>query len=127
MRQPAEFTEEESVDLSYVVLDRNVISEEIAVPESEVLAQYEAQRADLKGLSEKRAFIFFELSSDMSEEAAVQIASETRQRLLDGEISRLALELSSDTVSAEEGGDIGYTDGTAFPELGGCARFSVAG
>ena len=53
----------------------------------------------------------------MSEEAAVQLASETRQRLLDGEdFATLALELSSDTVSAEEGGDIGYTDGTAFPE-----------
>ena len=66
---PAEFTEEESVDLSYVVLDRNVISEEIAVPESEVLAQYEAQRADFEGSSEKRAsHILFELSSDLSEE-----------------------------------------------------------
>ena len=115
---PAEFTQEESVDLSYVVLDRNVISEEIAVPESEVLAQYEAQRADFEGSSEKRAsHILFELSSDLSEEAAVQLASETRQRLLDGEdFAALALELSSDTVSAEEGGDIGYTDGTAFPE-----------
>ncbi len=115
---PAEFTEEESVDLSYVVLDRNVISEEIAVSESEILAQYEAQRADYEGSSEIRAsHILFELSSDLSEEAAVQLASETRQRLLDGEdFATLALELSSDTVSAEEGGDIGYTDGTAFPE-----------
>ena len=115
---PAEFTEEESVDLSYVVLDRNVISEEIAVAESEILAQYEAQRADYEGSSEIRAsHILFELSSDLSEEVAVQLASETRQRLLDGEdFATLALELSSDTVSAEEGGDIGYTDGTAFPE-----------
>ena len=115
---PAEFTEEESVDLSYVVLDRNVISEEITVAESEILAQYEAQRADYEGSSEIRAsHILFELSSDLSEEAAVQLASETRQRLLDGEdFATLALELSSDTVSAEEGGDIGYTDGTAFPE-----------
>ena len=115
---PAEFTEEESVDLSYVVLDKNVISEEITVAESEILAQYEAQRADYEGSSEIRAsHILFELSGDLSEEAAVQLASETRQRLLDGEdFATLALELSSDTVSAEEGGDIGYTDGTAFPE-----------
>ena len=27
----------------------------------------------------------------------------------------MALEVSIDTVSAEEGGDIGFTDGTAFP------------
>ena len=115
---PAEFTEEESVDLSYVVLDRNAISEEIAVAEPEILAQYEAQRADYEGSSEKRAsHILFELSSDLSEEAAVQLAFETRQRLLGGEdFATLALELSSDTISAGEGGDIGYTDGTAFPE-----------
>ena len=115
---PIEFTEEESVDLSFVVLDRNVISEEIAVAESEMLTEYEARRADYEGLSEKRAsHILFELSSDLSEEEAVQLASETRQRLLVGEdFATLALELSSDTVSAEEGGDIGYTDGTAFPE-----------
>ena len=115
---PIEFTEEESVDLSFVVLDRNVISEEILVAESEMLAEYEARRADYEGLSEKRAsHILFELSSDLSEEEAVQLASETRQRLLSGEdFAILALELSSDSVSAEEGGDIGYTDGTAFPE-----------
>ena len=114
----AEFTEEESVDLSYVVLDRNLISEEIVVAESEMLAQYEAQRADYEGTSEKRAsHILFELRSDLSEEAAVQLAFETRQRLLGGEdFATLALELSSDTISAGEGGDIGYTDGTAFPE-----------
>ena len=101
-----------------MVLDKNVISEEITVAESEILAQYDAQRADYEGSSEIRAsHILFELSGDLSEEAAVQLASETRQRLLDGEdFATLALELSSDTVSAEEGGDIGYTDGTAFPE-----------
>ena len=114
----AEFTQDESVDLSYVVLDRNVISEEITVAESEILAQYEAQRLEFEGSSEKRAaHILFELSSELSEEAAVALAYETRERLLDGEdFATLALELSSDTVSAEEGGDIGYTDGTAFPE-----------
>ena len=48
-----------------------MISEEIAVAESEILAQYEAQRADYEGSSEKRAsHILFELSSDLSEEAA---------------------------------------------------------
>ena len=113
-----EFTKEESVDLSYVVLDRNVISEEIAVAESEITAQYEAQRLEFEGTSEKRAsHILFELSSELSEEGAIELANEARERLLDGEdFAALALELSSDTVSAEEGGDIGYTNGTAFPE-----------
>jgi len=45
---PAEFTQEESVDVNYVVLDRNVIADEIQVDEAEIRAQYDAQRADFE-------------------------------------------------------------------------------
>ena len=115
---PAEFTQEESVDVNYVVLDRNVIADEIQVDEAEIRAQYDAQRADFEGSSEKRAsHILFEVGGTMDEAAAMELAATARQRLLDGEdFGAVALELSSDTVSAEEGGDIGYTDGSAFPQ-----------
>lgn len=115
---PAEFTQEESVNINYVVLDRNVIADEIQVDEAEIRAQYDAQRADFEGSSEKRAsHILFEVGGTMDEAAAIDLAATARQRLLDGEdFGAVALELSSDTVSAEEGGDIGYTDGSAFPQ-----------
>lgn len=115
---PAEFTQEESANINYVVLDRNVIADEIQVDEAEVRAQYEAQRADFEGSSEKRAsHILFEVGGDTDEAAAMELAATARQRLLDGEdFGAVALEMSSDTVSAEEGGDIGYTDGSAFPQ-----------
>ena len=115
---PAEFTQEESVDVNYVVLDRNVIADEIQVDEAEIRAQYDAQRADFEGSSEKRAsHILFEVGGTVDEAAAMELAATARQRLLDGEdFGAVALELSSDTVSAEEGGDIGYTDGSAFPQ-----------
>ena len=115
---PAEFTQEESVNVNYVVLDRNVIADEIQVDEAEIRAQYDAQRADFEGSSEKRAsHILFEVGGTMDEAAAMDLAATARQRLLDGEdFGAVALELSSDTVSAEEGGDIGYTDGSAFPQ-----------
>ena len=115
---PAEFTQEESVDVNYVVLDRNVIADEIQVDEAEIRAQYDAQRADFEGSSEKRAsHILFEVGGTMDEAAVMDLAATARQRLLDGEdFGAVALELSSDTVSAEEGGDIGYTDGSAFPQ-----------
>ena len=115
---PAEFTQEESVNVNYVVLDRNVIADEIQVDEAEIRAQYDAQRADFEGSSEKRAsHILFEVEGTMDEAAAMDLAATARQRLLDGEdFGAVALELSSDTVSAEEGGDIGYTDGSAFPQ-----------
>ena len=115
---PAEFTQEESVNVNYVVLDRNVIADEIQVDEAEIRAQYDAQRAEFEGSSEKRAsHILFEVGGTMDEAAAMDLAATARQRLLDGEdFGAVALELSSDTVSAEEGGDIGYTDGSAFPQ-----------
>jgi len=115
---PAEFTQEESANINYVVLDRNVIADEIQVDEAEIRAQYEAQRADFEGSSEKRAsHILFEVGGSTDEAAAMELAATARQRLLDGEdFGAVALEMSSDTVSAEEGGDIGYTDGSAFPQ-----------
>ncbi len=111
------FTEQESVVVEYVVLDKNTIADEIAVDEAEVREQYETERGEYEGSSEKRAaHILFDIGGS-SESEVVELASSVRQRILDGEdFGELALEYSVDTVSAEEGGDIGYTDGTAFPE-----------
>lgn len=114
---PDEFTEEETIIAEYVILDKDIISEELEVDENELLAQYEAERTEYEGSSEKRvAHILFETGADLTEEETLELAALTQQRLSDGEdFAALALELSSDIVSAEEGGDIGYTDGSAFP------------
>lgn len=113
----ATFTQPETVVVEYVTLDKNEIADEIEVDEAEVLAQYETERDDYEGSSEKRAsHILFELGS-ASESEIVELASNVRQRIVDGEdFGTLALEYSVDTVSAEADGDIGYTDGSAFPE-----------
>lgn len=112
------FREEESVTLSYVVLDQAAIGEEIDVPETELLALYEDERSSFEGASEKRAsHILFEVGPNMSEDQAMAAATAAKQRLDNGEsFADLALELSSDTISAEQGGDIGYSDGSAFPD-----------
>ena len=112
-----QFTEEESVILEYVLLDKAAITDELNVNEADLLVQYELEREELEGSSEKRAsHILFEISPDVPVEAAIELASNAKTRIAEGEeFSDLALELSIDTVSAEEGGDIGYSDGTAFP------------
>ena len=111
------FIEEESVLLDYVVLSKNQIAEEIQVDEAQLRAQYESEREAYEGSSEKRAaHILFEVGADRGEDDALTLAGAARQRIVDGEdFGALALEFSSDVVSAEEGGDIGYTDGSAFP------------
>ena len=112
-----DFREQESVVARYVVLDKDVIAEEIEVAPEELQARYEEERGEFQGSAEKRAsHILFE-TLGISEEEALEQARAARQRLGEGEeFAGLALELSSDTISAEEGGDIGYTDGSAFPQ-----------
>lgn len=112
-----EFVEEESIFIQYVMLDKNTISDELEVTDSELQAEYDVERSEFEGSSEKRAsHILFEVNGDVTENLALESAVLASQRLEQGEeFSDLALELSSDIVSAEEGGDIGYTDGSAFP------------
>jgi len=112
-----QFTEEESLTVEYVLLDKISITEELSVDENELLAQYTSEKEEFEGSSEKRAsHILFEVGPDVSEETAIELAENTKARIDSGEdFSELALEVSIDTVSAEEGGDIGFTDGTAFP------------
>ena len=114
---PQDFTQPETVSVSYVMLDKNVISNEIDLDEGVIEAQYETERSAFEGSAEKRAsHILFEVGGDLSDEQALQMAVTAKQRLDSGEeFEAVALDMSTDTVSAEEGGDIGYTDGTAFP------------
>ncbi|PCI74789.1 MAG: hypothetical protein COB20_14530 [SAR86 cluster bacterium] len=112
-----EFTQPETVSVSYVMLDKNAISSEIELDEGVVQAQYETERSAFEGSAEKRAsHILFEVGGDLSEDQALEMAATAKRRIDAGEdFGAVALEVSTDTVSAEEGGDIGYTDGTAFP------------
>ena len=113
-----DFTQPETVSVAYVLLDKSVISSEITLDEAAVRTQYGIERSAFEGAAEKRAsHILFEVGGDLSEEQALEMAATAKQRIDAGEaFGAVAMELSTDTVSAEEGGDIGYTDGTAFPE-----------
>ena len=115
-RNQEQFREPESIVARYVALDQDAISGEIEVAPEELLAQYERERGEYQGAVEKRAsHILFE-TFGMTQAEATAAAEAAKQRLDDGEdFAALALELSSDTISARAGGDIGYTDGTAFP------------
>ncbi len=112
-----DFTQPETVSVSYVMLDKSVISSEIELDEGVVEAQYETERSAFEGSAEKRAsHILFEVGGELTENQALELAATAKQRIDTGEaFAAVALDVSTDTGSAEEGGDIGYTDGTAFP------------
>lgn len=111
------FVRPESVTVDYVVLDKASLADAIELEEGAVQAQYEIERSSFEGSAEKRAsHILFETSSTLSVDQAMEAAKAALERLNLGEsFESLALELSSDQVSAEEGGDIGFSDGSAFP------------
>ena len=113
----ARFVRPESVTVDYVVLDKTSLADAIELEEGAVQAQYEIERSSFEGSAEKRAsHILFETSSTLSVDQAMEAAKAALERLNLGEsFESLALELSSDQVSAEEGGDIGFSDGSAFP------------
>ena len=113
----ARFVRPESVTVDYVILDKATISDGIVLEEGAVLAQYELERSTFEGSAEKRAsHILFETGSSLTVDQAREAATVAIARLDAGEsFESLALELSSDQISAEEGGDIGFSDGSAFP------------
>ncbi|MCA9014347.1 MAG: SurA N-terminal domain-containing protein [Gammaproteobacteria bacterium] len=112
-----EFAIPEMIDMQYVELSRANIMDEIEIDEQVIRDQYEQERSAFEGSAERRAsHILFEVGPSRTEAQALEQASAARQRLEDGEdFGALALELSDDVISAEQGGDIGYSDGTAFP------------
>lgn len=114
---PAEFTAPEQVSVNYVVLDKNRIFDEVEVDEARVRAQYEEERdAAVANIERRASHILWELGGDASEEELLATAAQVKARLDAGEdFGELAREFSDDVVSAEDDGDIGYTDGSVFP------------
>lgn len=114
---PEQFTEEEQVSIQYVLLDKDQIFNEVEIEESLVRRQYEEQRSAAVSDIERRAsHILLEIGSGQTQEQIVAQAAEIKQRLDAGEeFGVLAREFSVDTFSAEQDGDIGYTNGAVFP------------
>lgn len=114
----AQFMLDEEVVIDYVVLDKNAIFATVEVTDDAIAAQYETEAALSSTASQRRAaHILLEVNDSLTREQAIEQATALKLRLDAGEdFAALALEASNDTVSAEDGGDIGYTDGTAFPE-----------
>lgn len=114
----SQFMVDEEVAINYVVLDKDAIFNEVEVSDEDIQAQYDLESAAASGASQRRAsHILLEVNSSRTEAAALEQAAALKARLDQGEdFAALALEASSDTISAEEGGDIGYSDGSAFPQ-----------
>jgi len=94
----------EQVDARYIVLSLSALAENIEVSDEDLQAYYDERAADLAREERKASHILIQDGAD-----AEETIETIQQRLADGEsFADLAGEYSIDTVSAEEGGNLGY-------------------
>lgn len=98
------FKQPEQVDAAYITLSLGALAENIDISDKELKAYYEQRAADLASEERRASHILIEEGSKADETIA-----EIQKRLKAGEsFADLAREYSIDTVSAKEGGDLGY-------------------
>ena len=108
----AEFRTPESVALDYIELRIEDLYQNVS--EEEAKAEYERRRADYKDAEERHAAHI--MISSLDDEKAKARLLELRGRIEKGEdFATVAREASEDVGSAQEGGDLGYSGGDAFP------------
>ncbi|MDI9245771.1 SurA N-terminal domain-containing protein [Marinobacter sp. CHS3-4] len=94
----------EQVEASYIVLSLEALAETIDVSQEDLQSYYQERAADLAREERQASHILIEDGGD-----AEEVMKTIQQRLAEGEsFSELAEEYSVDTISAEQGGDLGY-------------------
>ncbi|MCC4269470.1 SurA N-terminal domain-containing protein [Marinobacter nauticus] len=116
-----QFRQPEQVDAAYITLSQGALAESIEVAEDELRAYYE-ERAEEYAREERRAAHILVEAGDEGQETLATI----QQRLEDGEsFAVLAEEYSVDTVSAQEGGDLGFAGRGVYDEAFEDALFGL--
>ncbi|WP_426417487.1 SurA N-terminal domain-containing protein [Aestuariirhabdus sp. LZHN29] len=121
---PGEFLAEEQVRVNYLLLDKNDMLADVSVSEDDIANAYQAlveQTRSNAGGQRRAAHILLEVSETKPDQEMADLAAELKQRIDSGEdFAQLAREFSSDTFSAEQGGDLGVVEegflGDAFDD-----------
>lgn len=115
-RNEATFFNPEQVVVDYVLLDPADFV--VSVDESVVEEQFEAVKDEYEVAEQARvSHILLIQEGDESDAAYGQRVADAAERIGRGEdFTALAAELSDDLGSASLGGELGFTDGTAFPD-----------
>ena len=107
---------EETVTLSYIELTREDFTS--PVDEERLREVFELEKSAYQRPEERRVSHILITPGDDEDEAAVLARIATAQATLDGgeDFAAVASDLSDDIGSAAAGGDLGFTDGSFFPE-----------
>ncbi|WP_158967605.1 SurA N-terminal domain-containing protein [Paraglaciecola sp. L3A3] len=104
----SQFDTEEKVSLAYVELTLEDLMSDVVVTEQELSDYYQQNINDYRTSEERQAsHILFESSED--DDSVLALAESVLAKVEDGgDFAELAKEYSSDTFSAENGGDLGW-------------------
>ena len=110
----ARFMAPQQLAIEYIEVSPELLSAGVTVSEQDTRDQYEQNLASFEAKPERRAaHILLEAKDDGSHVAAAEALV---ARLAAGEdFAALAGEMSDDSLSAEQGGDLGFTAGDIFP------------
>lgn len=115
------FQRPERVDAAYIRLSRDALAETIDIDDTELQTYYQQRSAELASEERRASHILIEEGSD-----ADQTMAAIQERLAAGEaFADLAREYSIDTVSAEDGGDLGYAGRGVYADAFEQALFSL--
>ncbi len=110
------FTTPESVRLEYAELRLDQVAATVTVTDADLQDLYAQNRERYAAPEQRRArHILFSASSETEYATALKSAQDVLARLRKGEdFAKLATELSQDAGSAAEGGDLGWSERSAF-------------
>lgn len=123
----ANYPKPESVDVSYVELNKSALMEGIKVDEAAVLKMYEAEKADYEP-EEKRdaSHILIKVSEARSEPDALKLINELADKIKAGaDFAELAKQHSEDEGSAVKGGNLGLSAKGVYVEAFENALYSL--
>ncbi|GAA6152104.1 SurA N-terminal domain-containing protein [Pseudoteredinibacter isoporae] len=111
----AQYMGPEQVKTQLVALSVDELAKNIDVAEDDVRAQHEQEISVFEGAERRRAAHI--LLEDLGEGIDQAKADEIQAKLDAGEaFEELAKTYSDDILTAEQGGDLGFTDGETFPD-----------
>lgn len=106
-----QFTSEDQIAVDYISLNIADLMKNITIKEDQLRKQYEQNLANFVASTERQAAHI--LIEDDNQEKVKAVS----EKLAAGEdFSAVAKEFSDDLGSKEQGGDLGFTNGDAFPE-----------
>lgn len=108
----SEFVKPESVDVSFLKIEREVLKADVQVSEQDVLKLYESEKEAFQTSEQRDAsHILVKIDDERSQEEALELIKGVQARLESGEdFGALASELSEDEGSAKAGGSLGAAE-----------------